>query len=138
MKVMIDTNVVLDVLLRREPFFQASYDVLKQSALEQIQGFVSATAATDIFCLLRRALKDPRAAKNGLERLLQLVGSADALGEDVYAAIASNMADFEDALVCAIAERCRMDYIVTRNLRNFDGSPVQALSPEDFLRLRES
>ena len=135
MKVMIDTNVVLDVLLKREPFFQASYDVMKQSALEQIEGYVSATAATDIFYLLRRALKDSRAAKDSLEKLLQLISFADTLGEDVHAAIASNMTDFEDALVSAIAERCRMDYIVTRNTQDYRESPIKALSPEEFLKL---
>ena len=135
MKIMIDTNVVLDVLLRREPFFRDSYEVMKRSALEQVEGFVSATAATDIYYLLRRALKDSRAAKDSLEKLSQLVCFADALGEDVHAAIASNMADFEDALVAAIAERCHIDYIVTRNGRDYRESPVRALSPEEFLAL---
>ena len=135
MKIMIDTNVVLDVLLRREPFFQASYEVMKRSALEQVEGFVSATAATDIFYLLRRALKDPRAARDSLEKLMQLVGFADALGEDVHTAIVSNMTDFEDALVAAIAQRCHMDYIVTRNTRDFAESPVKALAPQAFLEL---
>ena len=135
MKIMIDTNVILDVLLKREPFFQASYEVLKRSALEQIEGFISATAATDIFYLLRRALKDNQAAKDSLEKLLQLVGFADALGEDVYAAIASNMADFEDALVSAIAERSHMDYIVTRNTKDFRESSIKALTPQEFINL---
>ena len=135
MKIMIDTNVVLDVLLKREPFFQASYEVLKRSALEQIEGFVSATAATDISYLLRGALKDNQAAKDSLEKLLQLVGFADALGEDVHAAIASNMTDFEDALVSAIAARCRMDYIVTRNAGDFRESSIKALTPQEFLNL---
>ncbi len=64
---------------------------------------------------------------------MHLVGFADALGEDVNAAIASNMTDFEDALVSAIAARCRMDYIITRNTRDFRESPVKALTPQEFL-----
>ena len=135
MKAMIDTNVVLDVLLQREPFFQASYEVMKRSALEQVEGFVSATAATDIFYLLRKAMKDSKAAKDSLEKLSQLVCFADALGEDVHAALASSMPDFEDALLSAIAERCRMDCIVTRNTADFRNSPVKALSPQEFLEL---
>lgn len=66
---------------------------------------------------------------------MHLVGFADALGEDVNAAIASNMTDFEDALVSAIAARCRMDYIITRNTRDFRESPVKALTPQEFLNL---
>ena len=135
MKVMIDTNVVMDVLLKREPFFQASYEVMKRSALEQMEGFISAAAATDIFYLLHKTLKDKQAAKESLEKLLKLVGFADALSDDVTAALASNMSDFEDALVSAIAARCRMDYIVTRNTRDYQESPVKALTPQDFLNL---
>ena len=48
MKVMIDTNIVLDVFLQREPFFQASYEVMKQSAMEKLEGIITASAATDI------------------------------------------------------------------------------------------
>lgn len=135
MKVMIDTNIVLDVLLQREPFFQASYEVMKQSALEKLEGFVSASAATDIYYLLRRSLKDDARAKDSMEKLLQLVGIADALGEDVHAAVASNMRDFEDALVASIAERCQMEYIITRNTKDYTESPVKAIAPEDFLKL---
>ena len=135
MKIMIDTNVVMDVLLKREPFYSASYEVMRQSALERVEGFVSATAATEIFYLLRRALGDRQAAKDSLEKLAQIVSFADALGEDVQAALASNMADFEDALVAAIAERCKMDYIVTRNTGDFKESPVRALTPMEFLAL---
>lgn len=135
MKVMIDTNIVLDVFLQREPFFQASYEVMKQSALEKLEGFVSASAATDIYYLLRRSLKDDEKAKDSMEKLLQLVGIADALGEDVHAAVASNMTDFEDALVASIAERCQMEYIITRNTKDYLESPVKALTPEEFLNL---
>lgn len=135
MKIMIDTNIVLDVFLKREPFFQASYEVMKLSALENHEGFLSAAAATDIYYLLRRSLKETARAKESMEKLLQLVGIADALGEDVHAAVASNMADFEDALVAATAERCRMEYIVTRNVRDYIDSPVRAITPDDFLKL---
>ncbi len=78
---------------------------MKQSALKELEGFISASAATDIYDLLRRSLKDDARAKDSMEKLIQLVGIADALGEDVHAAVASNMSDFEDALVASIAER---------------------------------
>lgn len=135
MRIMIDTNVILDVFLKREPFFQASYDVVKQSAIQKHEGFLSATAATDIYYLLRRNLKDDVRAKESMEKLLQLVGIADALGEDVHTAIASNMTDFEDALVAAIADRCQMKYIVTRNVKDYVESPVKAITPDQFLAL---
>lgn len=108
---------------------------MKQSALKELEGFISASAATDIYDLLRRSLKDDARAKDSMEKLLQLVGIADALGEDVHAAVASNMSDFEDALVASIAERCQMEYIITRNTKDYTESPVKAIAPEDFLKL---
>ena len=133
-KVMLDTNVVLDVMLEREPFFPASYEVIRQAVQGKIEVFVSAAAATDIFYLLSRNLKDKERAKNSTKKLLRLVRIADALAEDVLAAFASGMADVEDALVAAIAERCGMACIVTRNAPDYVASPVAALTPEAFLR----
>ncbi|MDD3335439.1 MAG: PIN domain-containing protein [Eubacteriales bacterium] len=107
---------------------------LKQSALKQCESFVSASAATDIFYLLRRSLKDGSKAKESMENLLQLVGISDALGEDVYAAVASNRTDFEDALVASIAARCHMVLIVARNVKDYTESPVKAMTPEELLK----
>lgn len=135
MKIMLDTNVVLDVLLKREPFFQASYEVMKCLALEQAEGFMSATAATDIFHLLRRALKDDMDARDSLENLSQIVKFADALSADVHTALSSRMDHFEDAIVDAIAGRYDMDYIITRNTMDFRNSSVKALTPQEYLNL---
>ena len=58
MRIVIDTNIVLDVLLKREPFFQQSYNIMKQAVEDGHIQFVSVTAITDIYYLLRRSLKD--------------------------------------------------------------------------------
>lgn len=135
MKVMLDTNIVLDVLLRREPFFGASYAVMKQAALGSIDAFISASAATDIYYLLRRSLRDAARAKLELEKLMRLTVIADALAEDVHAALAAETTDFEDALLACIAARCRMDFIITRDAKDYRGSPVPALAPDAFLNM---
>ncbi len=135
MRLMLDTNIIIDVLTRREPFFEASYAVLRLAATERHECFLSASAATDVYYLLKRALKSDGEARERMETLLQLVCVADALGEDVYSALSSDMADFEDALVAAIARRAGMRYIVTRNLRDYEKSPVRAIAPEELLRL---
>lgn len=133
MRVFLDTNIVLDVLLKREPFFQASYDVMRQAAMDKLDCYISASAITDIFYVLRKALSDRNAAKVQLEGLLEIVGVADVLTEDVYGALSSNMPDFEDAMVAMIAARWKAKYIVTRNARDFDQSPVPAVAPDALL-----
>jgi len=134
MRVLLDTNIVLDVLLKREPFFQASYDVMREDAMDKLECFVSASAITDIFYVLRKALSDRNAAKVQLEGLLEIVGVTDVMIEDVYGALASNMPDFEDAMISVIAERWKAKYIVTRNARDFDQSPVPAITPDALLQ----
>lgn len=134
MRILIDTNVVLDVLLRREPFFEASYGALRQATVSDTECFVSATAITDIFYLLRKALGSGE-ARLSLERLLQLVLVADVLALDIQTAVSDPMPDFEDAVVHAVAARNKADYILTRNTEDFEGSTVPAITPQDYLDL---
>ncbi len=135
MRILIDTNIVLDILLKREPFFETSYSALKQAVVNDIECLVSATAVTDIFYLLRKGLGDTRQAKENLERLLQLVMVADVMALDIQAALSDSMPDFEDAVVHAVAARNKADYIMTRNTKDFAGTTVPAITPQDFIKL---
>ena len=133
MKILIDTNIVLDVLLRRTDFFNASYNVLKLATLGKAEAIVTANSITDIYYILHRANKEPIKSKDAIVQLLSLVNIADVLASDVMNALSSKITDFEDALAGAIAKRVKADYIVTRNTKDFNNSPVAAIDPKDFL-----
>lgn len=133
MRVLIDTNIVLDVLLRRAVFFDASYNVLKLSALGKTEFSVTAGAITDVYYFLLRANKDAGKSKEAIIRLVNLVTIADTTGPDIMNALSSKMLDFEDAVVGAIAKRIKAECIVTRNTKDFSNSPVPAIDPKDFL-----
>lgn len=135
MRIMINTNVILDILLKREPFFEASYRALKQAALNDTECLVSATAVTDIFYLLRKGLGNTGKAKESLERLLQLILISDVLALDIQTALSDSMPDFEDAVVHSVAARNKADYILTRNTKDFEGAAVPVITPQDFLKL---
>ena len=132
MTLLIDTNVVLDNLLRREPFFADSYRVLRQVAESDTPCFLTASAATDVFYILRRNLPSAEEARTILAGLSQLVAFADVLASDIHEALMSELSDFEDAVVDAVAARIEADYIVTRNLRDFHGSQVKAIAPSEL------
>jgi predicted nucleic-acid-binding protein len=138
MRILVDTNIVLDVLLRRTDFFNASYNVLKLSTLDKAEIFVTANAITDIYYILRRANKNADKSKEVIIQLLKLVGIADAIASDIMNALSSKVTDFEDALVGAIARRVKADYIVTRNTKDFCNSPVPAIDPINFLQQADS
>ena len=94
----------------------------------------SASAATDIFYMLRKALPSAQKAKVRIEQLSQIVTFADVQGADIHTALMRSMPDFEDAVVDAVAERNGASYILTRNVRNFSGSSVPAITPTEFLK----
>ena len=132
MRILIDTNVILDILQKREPFFADSYRALRKAIESDAECLLSASAATDIFYMLRKALGSAQQAKEQIEKLAQLVSFADVQGMDIHTALMREMPDFEDAVVDAVAERNGASYILTRNIKDFAGSVVPAILPVDF------
>ena len=133
MRILIDTNVIMDILQKREPFFADSYRALRKAMESDAECLISASAATDIFYMLRKALGSAQQAKEQIEQLAQLVSFADVQGMDIHTALMRAMPDFEDAVVDAVAERSGASYILTRNIKDFTGSVVPAILPADFL-----
>lgn len=133
MRVLIDTNVILDILQKREPFFMDSYRALRRALENDAECLISASAATDIFYVLRKSLDSAQQAKEHIDQLAQVVSFADVQGMDIHTALMRAMPDFEDAVVDAVAERSGASYILTRNIKDFTGSVVPAILPADFL-----
>ena len=133
MRVLIDTNVILDVLQKREPFFTDSYRALRRALENDAECLISASAATDIFYVLRKSLGSAQQAKEHIDQLAQVVSFADVQGMDIHTTLMRAMPDFEDAVVDAVAERSGASYILTRNIKDFTGSVVPAILPADFL-----
>ena len=133
MRVLIDTNVILDILQKREPIFTDSYRALRRSLENDAECLISASAATDIFYALRKSLGSAQQAKEHIDQLAQVVSFADVQGMDIHTALMRAMPDFEDAVVDAVAERSGASYILTRNIKDFTGSVVPAILPADFL-----
>ena len=99
MRCMIDTNIILDVLLAREPFYADSKAVLNLCENKEIKGFISATAATDIFYLVRNYLGSTDAAYDALGHILEIVKVLTVTNDDVTAALLRKAKDFEDCLL---------------------------------------
>jgi predicted nucleic acid-binding protein len=132
MKVMFDLNIVLDVVQRREPHYRLSATALSTVVQGDAQGVFPCHGVTTVHYLVSRYGNKRRADElvDWLSRRFE-IGTA---GRDEFVrASGLALADFEDAVVCAVAEACGCDGIVTRNLRDFSRSPVRPLSPEEFL-----
>ena len=132
MKVLIDTNVILDVLIGREPHLYASAAFLKLCGTK-VTGFITANQTTDIFYLLRRDGKTPTESKTIIKKLTDQIKIMDVNAIDVNNALDAGMPDYEDALLAYRAKRQNARYIVTRNGTDYTKSPVAAISPQSFL-----
>lgn len=137
MSILVDTNVVLDVLQHREPFYKDSYNALRIAFENDIECLISASAVTDIFYVLRKQLGSANDAKAKIELLCNLLSIADVQGVDIQDAMTKPMSDFEDAVVDAVAQRYSAEYILTRNTKDFIGSSIPAILPCEFLDVRQ-
>lgn len=133
MRLLIDTNVAIDFLTKREPFNGAARKILSLCAKKRIDGFLSANSATTMFYILRKAA-GKEGAENHLKTIFKYLDIADTAKGDIQKAIAANMPDFEDAVLAFGAKRIKADYVITRDLHDFKDSPVKAISPDDFLK----
>jgi predicted nucleic acid-binding protein len=132
MRVLIDTNIVIDVIERREEFFDDSYAVLRVAAKGWIEVFIPAGNIADVHYIIRKS-KKAVAAREAIASLLQLVDACDTTASDVSSALSLGIGDFEDAILAATARREKAEYIITRNEKDFVNSPVPAISPAEFL-----
>ena len=137
MNVLIDTCVFLDVLQKREPFFEEAHAVLLCAANRRINGYLSAKAVTDFYYLLHRVNHSDSETRKILSKLVTVFGVANTNGSDCQKALLSETSVFEDAVMIETAEREGMDCIVTRNVRDYAKSKVRVLSPCAFLRIME-
>lgn len=131
MRIMLDTNVVLDVLLNRPAFVQNSAAILRVAS-EEIQEFITASAITDIYYIARKELRGSLQAKALIRNLLQIVHVAAVSEVDIWAALESDWKDFEDSVQNTVAEHQRFDYIITRNPSDFKDSNLPVLTPQEF------
>jgi predicted nucleic acid-binding protein len=133
MRVLIDTNIILDVLLNRTEFLELSSTVLKRLWEQQYRGFVAATTLTNIYFIVRRATRKADDAMMAVNKTLQWCEVAPVNRKVLDTARFYDMQDFEDAVQAAAAREIDIDLIVTRDKSGFQNSGLQIYSPEEFL-----
>jgi predicted nucleic acid-binding protein len=137
MKVLFDTNIVLDIIAQRESFFQQSYQIFLGVVDGHFEGIIGASSITDVYYIARKNLKDAALTLSLIMKILESLTLVDTTVQDIRQAAASTIADFEDAVVAFTAQREGADFIITRNAKDFTDFPVPALTPEEFLKKRE-
>ncbi|MEG5138214.1 MULTISPECIES: PIN domain-containing protein [unclassified Microcoleus] len=119
MKVLFDTNVLLDAMLAREPFVADAAFLLNAVESGRVEGFMSATTVTDVHYLVGRQTKSSESAIAAVTRLLALMEICAVDREVLEQAIALELPDFEDAVQIACAIELELEAIVTRDINGF-------------------
>lgn len=135
MRILIDTNILIDVIARREPFFTDAVKVFELCQQEKVQGYIAAHSVVNMAYILRKnfTLDELREI---LLRLCQIFTvEAINLNKLIAALNNRNFSDFEDSLQTQCALNIRTDYIVTRNIKDFTASEIPAITPEEFFKL---
>ena len=132
MKVMIDSNVVLDFILHRQPWYTNAALIFGLAQRNIINGYITASAITDIFYIARKQL-DKSTTKEAMKRLLQVFKPATVTDNHIYQALDLNWDDFEDSVQFIVGESIAANYIITRDTQDFSSASIPAIIPERFL-----
>ncbi|MCI8705115.1 MAG: PIN domain-containing protein [Anaerotignum sp.] len=135
MRILVDTNIIIDALTGREPFREAAEQVFLIAANRAEDMYITASSVTDIYYLVRKHLHSTEQSKDVMSKLCELFYILDVTSGDCMDALASEIKDYEDAVVACCAYRSQIDYIVTRNIKDYAASKVRAISPEKFVEI---
>ena len=133
MKILIDTNILIDVFAKREPYVKASAAALRLCG-GKAAGYILAGQTTDVFYILSHEIKNNAAVKEIIKTLTENLNILDVTVADINKAVNGGMEDYEDALLAYRGKRANIDLIVTRNDDGFKESPVPAITPEVYLK----
>ncbi len=135
MKVLIDTNIMIDALTNSDGRSGFSATVIDLCAKQVIDGYVALHSISNMYYILRKQYSDAE-RRTILKRYNEILKVAE-VGNDVVDTAINNTAisDYEDALQYACAETVGADYIVTRNIKDYGKAEIRAISPEELLKL---
>jgi len=134
MRVFIDVNVIIDVLVQREPFYSDSYKIIQLGLNGEFETLMSAGSFNNVYYVVKKGIKDAGIAREKIFLLSNMVKICKSTPEDITQAIILFIPDFEDAIIAAAAKREKADYIITRDEADFKNSPVPAINPSQFIK----
>ena len=133
-RVLFDLNIVLDVLQQREPFYETSAQLLAYAETGKIVGYIAPHSLTTLFYLIEKDQSSSH-AKVAITSLLQVLEVASVDQSTIEQALSFPYEDFEDAVQMMAAVQCKAEYLVTRNVRDFQPAPLSVIQPSELLAL---
>lgn len=137
MKILVDTNVIIDALTSREPWNESAEKIFIMAANNIVDMYITASSATDIYYLVRKHLHNAETARQVMGKLYSLVGILEVKEEDCVDALVSPITDYEDAVVEQVARRSGVECIVIHNQKDYEPGLTKVFLPDDFIQFME-
>ncbi|SMO34077.1 PIN domain-containing protein [Gracilimonas mengyeensis] len=135
-KVFLDTDVLIDFLIDREPFATYAAEIMSLADKGSIQVSVSALSINNIHYIIRKYLSEKK-TRDILGDLLAMIEILKVDKQDIQQALVSPFKDFEDAIQHSVAtQEGELEVIITRNIKDYKKAAIQVFSPEQYLKLR--
>ncbi|RPH85783.1 MAG: PIN domain-containing protein [Chroococcales cyanobacterium metabat2.561] len=132
MKILIDTNIIIDNALEREPFWNASEQVLSLIEKGTIAGYISASTFSDLYYIIRKA-RGRDWTLTYLKQLINFCQIATVNQAAIIIAFTTNFQDFEDSIQYSTAVVNKLDAIITRNTQDFPIVTPRIITPEQLI-----
>ena len=134
-RVLIDTNIILDIALQREPFFEAADQIFNKIDEGVIKGFVTASSVTDIYYVSKKASGREKTIAF-IRELIEILEVLSVTKVTIINALNTDFKDFEDAVQYCAADMNFIDIIVTRNKSDFKLSAIEVYTPDELIKRR--
>lgn len=131
MKLLIDTNVILDLVLNRTNA-AASASLFRKISIAKDSAYITASSVTDLFYIIRKETHNINFSYSIMEKILKMVSVITVTESDICTALMLKWNDFEDCVQYVAARRNDIDYIITNNTKDFKNSVIPAIIPKDF------
>ena len=131
-KIFIDSDVILDVLLHRDPYFIDSQQVVAQIELNKVKGFTSSLILANCHYIVEN-LKNRQKADNAIHKLRSILTILPFADKEIGESLSSSFKDFEDGIQHFIAINNNIPLLVTRNIKDFSMGSLTILTPKDFM-----
>lgn len=135
MKILLDTCVIIDYLQGRKDFFPYAEEIFFAVANRICTGYVTAKSLTDIYYLMHHYTHNEEKSKALLKKILMIFEVLDTTATDCINALNCLTTDYADGVMIETAKRQKMDFIITRNTKDFQSSSVTVLNPNDFIHI---
>ena len=132
-KVFLDSDVILDVLCKREPFYSFAAELFTLGDLGKVTLVTTSLVFANVFYILRKVLGIEK-GKELLRKLRIIVGVISVTEKTVDLALNSNLADFEDGLQYFTARENNIQILITRNVKDYRGKELLVQTPEEYIR----